>query len=406
MYDGGQKTREVASVSQFQLIATTAFGLEAVVKRELQDLGVEDIQASNGYVEFSGDENMIAKSNLWLRTANSVLIKVGQFRASTFDELFEQTKALPWPDFLPKDASFPVNGRSIQSQLSSVPACQSIVKKAVVESLKQRYRMETFPETGAGYTLEVALHKDEAIVTLNTSGDGLHKRGYRKLTAQAPIRETLGAALVLLSRWGIHRPFADPLCGSGTIPIEAAMIGANVAPGHKRRFAADNFVWMDKQVWKEARQEVEDKKRRDARFEVFAGDVDKAVLSLAEYHARQAGVGPLVQIVQQDVDKFRPETEYGCIVTNPPYGERLWEEREVRRLYQTMGRAFKPLETWSKFVITSYTEFERAFGAKADKKRKLYNGRIQTNFYQYLGPLPPREGRRLAESDAISGNAT
>lgn len=378
-------------MTQFQLIATTAFGLEAVVKRELQDLGVEDIQAYNGYVEFRGDEAAIARTNLWLRTADRVLVKVGQFPARTFDELFEQTKALPWGDLLPRDANFPVNGRSIQSQLSSVPACQSIVKKAIVESLKPRYRMETFPETGPRYTLEVSLHKDEAMITLDTSGDGLHKRGYRKLTAQAPIRETLAAALVLLSRWGPHRPFADPLCGSGTIAVEAAMIGANVAPGHKRSFASQHFPWMENRIWGEARQEADAKHQRKADFAVFAGDVDKDVLSLAEYHARQAGVGPQVRIVQQDVAKFRPETDYGCIVTNPPYGERLWEEREVRRLYQSMGRSFAQLPTWSKFIITSYPEFERAFGAKADKKRKLYNGRIQTNYYQYLGPLPPRK---------------
>lgn len=378
-------------MSHFQLIATTAFGLEAVVKRELQQLGVDAIQAHNGYVEFEGDEVTIARANLWLRTADRVLIKVGEFRAETFEELFEQTKSLPWADLLPKDANFPVNGRSIQSQLSSVPACQSIVKKAVVESLKQQYNMITFPETGPKYALEVALHKDVALLTLDTSGDGLHKRGYRRLTAQAPIRETLAAALVLLSRWGPHRPFADPLCGSGTIAIEAALIGANVAPGHKRTFASDHFTWMNQSVWKEARSEVQDKRNQHADFEVFAGDVDKEVLSLAEYHARQAGVGPQVHIVQQDVAKFLPSEEYGCIVTNPPYGERLWEEREVRSLYQKMGRAFANLDTWSKFIITSYAEFERAFGSRADKKRKLYNGRIQTNFYQYLGPLPPRK---------------
>ncbi|QQE78267.1 class I SAM-dependent RNA methyltransferase [Alicyclobacillus sp. SO9] len=378
-------------MTQFRLIASTAFGLEAVAKRELQSLGVSEIQAYNGYVEFVGDELTIARANLWLRTVNRVFIKVGQFTARTFEELFEQTKALPWPELLSKDANFPVNGRSLKSQLSSVPACQSIVKKAVVESLKERYRMEKFPETGPRYTIEVSLLKDEAVITLDTSGEGLHKRGYRKLTASAPIRETLAAALVLLSRWGPHRPFADPLCGSGTIAIEAAMIGSNLAPGHRRTFASEHFIWMDKGSWNEARQEVEDTRQRSASLEILAGDIDKEVLSLAEYHARQAGVGPQVQIVHQDVAKFQPDDPYGCIITNPPYGERLWEEREVRKLYQTMGKSFARLDTWSKFVITSYPDFERVYGDKADKKRKLYNGRIQTNFYQYLGPLPPRK---------------
>jgi putative N6-adenine-specific DNA methylase len=377
-------------VTQFQLMATAAFGLEAVVKRELQDLGMQDIQANNGYVDFVGDEAAIARANLWLRTADRVLIKVGQFEARTFDELFEGTKALAWADLLPKNAEFPVNGRSLQSQLSSVPACQSIVKKAIVERLKQTYAIQTFPETGPRYTIEVALHKDVATLTLDTSGDGLHKRGYRRLTAAAPIRETLAAALVLLSRWGPHRPFADPLCGSGTIAIEAAMIGSKVAPGHKRSFAAEHFAWMESGVWQQARSDAEAERLKDTDFHVVASDIDGEVLSLAEYHARQAGVGPLVRIVRQDVADFAPSESYGCVISNPPYGERLGEEREVRRLYQTMGRSFAKLDTWSKFIITSYPEFERAYGKKADKKRKLYNGRIQTNFYQYLGPLPPR----------------
>jgi putative N6-adenine-specific DNA methylase len=371
-------------------MATAAFGLEAVVKRELQDLGMQEIQANNGYVDFVGDEAAIARANLWLRTADRVLIKVGQFEARTFDELFEGTKALAWADLLPKNAEFPVNGRSLQSQLSSVPACQSIVKKAIVERLKQTYALQTFPETGPRYTIEVALHKDVATLTLDTSGDGLHKRGYRRLTAAAPIRETLAAALVLLSRWGPHRPFADPLCGSGTIAIEAAMIGSKVAPGHKRPFAAEHFAWMESGVWQQARSDAEAQRVSHADFHVVASDIDGEVLSLAEYHARQAGVGPLVRIVRQDVAEFAPSEPYGCVISNPPYGERLGEEREVRRLYQTMGRSFAKLDTWSKFIITSYPEFERAYGKKADKKRKLYNGRIQTNFYQYLGPLPPR----------------
>jgi putative N6-adenine-specific DNA methylase len=372
----------------FTLIATAAFGLEAVVARELQQLGYTDTKTFNGYVEFTGDEADIARANLWLRTADRVEIKVGQFRATTFEELFEQTKALPWADLMPKDAHFPVEGRSVKSQLSSEPACQSIVKKAIVESLKKKYPIETFPETGPRYDIEVSLLKDEVTLTLDTSGAGLHKRGYRKLTAQAPIKETLAAALVLLSRWEPHRVFADPLCGSGTIAIEAAMIGRNIAPGLRRKFVSEQWDWIPATVWKRLRDEAVAMERTDKEVRVFASDIDPEVLSLAEYHARKAGVGPFVHITQKDIADFTNDDPYGCIVTNPPYGERLGERGQVEALYRTMGRVFHRLDRWSLFVITSHPRFEQLFGKPADKKRKLYNGRIQTNFYQYLGPLP------------------
>lgn len=378
-------------VHTFTLQATTAFGLEAVVKRELEQLGYPPVRTENGYVEFEGDATAIARTNLWLRSADRVVVVVGRFRATTFDELFEGTKALPWADLLPESAEFPVNGKSVRSTLSSVPACQSIVKKAIVESLKQRYHQEVFAESGSRYSIEVSLLKDEATLTLDTSGAGLHKRGYRMLTAAAPIRETLAAALVQLSRWGPHRPFADPLCGSGTIAIEAAMIGRNLAPGLARSFASENWLMMPQGVWQQARDEAAAAARPDVALDIVASDVDTEVLSLARFHVKKAGVADCVRVEQKNVRVFHPEQPYGCVVTNPPYGERMGEQSEVHTLYRTMGKAFGALDTWSVFVITSDIDFERRFGRRADKKRKLYNGRIQTNLYQYLGPLPPRK---------------
>lgn len=389
-------------MTQYTLIATAAMGLESVVARELKQLGFENIQSHNGYVEFNGDESAIARANLWLRTADRVVLKVGQFSAETFDELFEGTKRLPWADLLPEDAHFPVEGRSVKSMLSSVPACQSIVKKAIVESMKQKYKVQTFAETGARYDIEVSLQKDEALLTIDTSGMGLHKRGYRKLTASAPIKETLAAALVLLSRWEAHRPFADPLCGSGTIAVEAAMIARNLAPGLRRKFTSEAWDFIPEQVWEDARMEAEDAMKLNVAVDILASDVDNEVLSLAEYHARKAGVGDMVRILKQDVGAFSPESSYGCIVTNPPYGERLGERSEVENLYRKMGRSFQKLDRWSYFVITSHPGFEKYFSKIADKKRKLYNGRIQTNFYQYLGPLPPR-GAQSSDSVLIDG---
>jgi putative N6-adenine-specific DNA methylase len=375
----------------FTLIATTPFGLEATVKRELQALGFDDLHAFNGYVEFAGDETAIMRANLWLRTADRVLIKVGQFHATTFDDLFEQTKALPWADLLPEDAEFPIEGRSVKSILSSVPACQRIVKKAIVESMKTRYPRSVFDETGSRYAIEVSIQKDEVLLTLDTSGAGLHKRGYRKLSATAPIKETLAAALILLSRWQPHRPFADPLCGSGTIAIEAAMIGRNIAPGLNRSFASEQWPLLSAGKWADLRAEAVAAINRDVELNILASDVNPDVLGLAEYHSYQAGVFDDIQISTGDVKNFRPTEPYGCLVSNPPYGERLGEQAQVEQLYQVMGRSLSRLDTWSFFIITSHPAFEKLFGKHADKKRKLYNGRIQTNFYQYLGPLPPRK---------------
>lgn len=378
-------------MTQYQLMVTSAFGLEAVVARELAQLGYTDTKSHNGYILFTGDETAIARCNLWLRAADRVFILMGQFQAETFDELFEGTRALPWDELLPEDAYFPVEGRSVKSILSSVPACQSIVKKAVVERLKQRYPRDNFAEMGAQYTIEVAIHNDVAMLTVDTSGAGLHKRGYRPQTAPAPIKETLAASLVLLSRWDAHRPFADPLCGSGTIAIEAAMIALRMAPGLKRTFAAEDWNNISARTWLDVRAEAEAEFRSQVETDIVASDVDPAALRLAEQNVQQAGLEGYIRIEQRDVGAFRPENPYGCIVTNPPYGERLMEQDEVEALYKTMGRNFRRHDTWSQFIITSYPRFEQLFGKRADKKRKLYNGRIQTNLYQYLGPLPPRK---------------
>ncbi len=371
------------------LIATAPFGLEAVVKRELVNLGIDTITTHNGYVEYEGDPLLLAQSNLWLRSADRVLIKMGAFKAETFDELFEGTKALPWGQLLPADAAFPVEGRSVKSRLSSVPACQRIVKKAIVESLRDAHGILELPEDGPLYSIEVSIQSDVALLTIDTSGAGLNKRGYRPINARAPIKETLAAALVQLSRWLPHRPFADPLCGSGTIAIEAALIGQNMAPGINRSFTAEVWDWIPERTWTDARAHAVSL-RRPLAEPILASDIDPGVVQLAKENASRAGVQDSIIFDTLDIRHFHSDQPYGCIVTNPPYGERLGTAEEVEALYRTMGRVKKNMETWSWFVITSHPQFEKLFGSKADKKRKLYNGRIQTNLYQYLGPLPPR----------------
>ncbi|HEX3031313.1 MAG TPA: class I SAM-dependent RNA methyltransferase, partial [Bacillota bacterium] len=380
-------------MNKITLIATAAFGLEAVVAREVRDLGYEDVLVENGRVTFSGDLEAICRSNLWLRTADRVLIKVGEFTATTFEELFQQTKALPWTDWLPIDAEFPVEGKSINSQLFSVSDCQAIVKKAVVEKMKLKYKKDWFEETGPKYTIEVGLLKNVATLTIDTSGAGLHKRGYRKLTAAAPLRETLAAALVLLSRWFPDRTLIDPCCGSGTIPIEAAMIGMNMAPGLQRQFAAEAWPNIPAELWKKARDEAESLINRDISLKIIGTDIDEEVLSLARYHGRKAGVEHQIHWQRQPLAEIGSADKYGWVITNPPYGERLGEQNEAEALYRQMSEAFKKLSTWSFYIITSHPGFEQLFGRRADKKRKLFNGRIQCNFYQFFGPKPPRQSK-------------
>lgn len=378
-------------MSKIHLIATTAFGIEAVAGRELKKLGYEDQAVENGKVTFSGDEKAICKTNLWLRTAERILIKMGEFKALTFDELFEGTKALPWHEWIPEDAEFPVEGKSIDSKLASVPDCQAIVKKAVVEKMKLKYKRERFEETGPKYRIEVALLKDMATLTIDTTGTGLHKRGYRKLTAEAPLRETLASAMLLISRWNKDRVLVDPFCGSGTIPIEAAMIGLNIAPGLNRSFAAESWPNISKKLWDDARDEARDLMNLSQELRISGSDINEDVMSLARYHAKQAGVDAHIHLQKMPMADIRSKYKYGFIISNPPYGERLGEKQQIEKLYKQMGEVFKTLDTWSFYIITSHMDFERLFGRKADKKRKLYNGRLLCNYYQFFGPPPPKE---------------
>lgn len=373
------------------LIATASMGLEALVAREVKDLGYEKVTVDNGKVTFEADESAICRANLWLRTADRVKVKVGEFKVLTFDELFEKTKALPWGNFIPENGEFPVIGRSVKSKLFSVSDCQAIVKKAVVESLKTTYKRQWFDEDGPFFRIEVAIHKDIATLTLDTSGTGLHKRGYRYLHSEAPLKETMAAAMIMLTNWHPDRPFADPFCGSGTLPIEAAMIGQNIAPGFNRDFAAQNWDWVGQKNWDMAMEEAEDMANYDQPLQIFGTDIDHKMVTLAENNAQEAGFSGLLTFKQMQVKDFSTKLEYGCIVGNPPYGERLGEKEEVEQMYREMGKTFEKLSTWSVYMLTSNENFEKLYGKQASKNRKLYNGNIKTHFYQFFGPRPPRK---------------
>lgn len=368
------------------LIATAAFGLEGVVARELKDLGYESQEVENGRVLFAADLAAIPRLNLWLRTADRLQLLVGEFTAGSFDELFEKTKALDWENWIPLDGEFPVTGKSVKSKLYSVSDCQAIVKKAVVERLKQKHRVQWFQETGPRYPIQVSLLKDRAALTIDTSGPGLHKRGYRSRGGPAPLKETLAAALVLLSHWRPQRLLLDPFCGSGTILIEAAMIGDNIAPGLTRSFAAENWPQLSA-LWREARREAS-AAIEDNPLKLQGSDIDDGAVALARANADNAGVGDKIHFQRRELAQVSSATKYGCLITNPPYGERL--EAATAQLYREMGRVFAPWDTWSIYVLTNQRDFEKHFGREAAKKRKLYNGRIECNYYQYIGPPPPR----------------
>ncbi|TMU86804.1 class I SAM-dependent RNA methyltransferase [Bacillus sp. BHET2] len=376
----------------YTLIATAAMGLEAIVAKEVKDLGY-DCQVENGKVIFKGDETAIARANMWLRTADRIKILVGDFKAYSFDDLFENTKKLPWENFLPVDAEFPVQGKSVKSKLYSVPDCQAIVKKAIVERLRTAYKRTSWlEETGPLFKIEVAILKDVASITLDTSGQGLHKRGYRIGQGEAPLKETLAAALIQLTTWNPDRPFVDPFCGSGTIPIEAALIGQNIAPGFNREFLSESWPMMQGEVWHKTRMEAEDLANYDQPLEILGTDIDHRMIEISKENSIEAGLGDLVKFKQMQVRDFTSELEYGIIVGNPPYGERIGERKEVEKMYQEMGNAFEKLDTWSKYVMTSHENFEQCYGKQATKKRKLFNGFIRTDYYQYFGPRPPRKG--------------
>jgi len=378
-------------MSELQLIATSAFGIESITARELKKLGYFDQKVENGKVTFKGDEAAICRTNLWLRTSDRILLKMGEFKALSFEELFEQTKALPWDEIIPEDAEFPVEGKSIDSKLFSAPDCQAIVKKAVVEKLKQRYKCDWFDEKGPRYRIEVALLKDVVTLTIDTSGAGLHKRGYRKLVGGAPIKETLACAMILVSHWNKDRVLLDPMCGSGTIPIEAALIAKNIAPGLGREFDSEKWHFISQDLWDQARDEAYDMIIEDNDFRIHGSDIDEEAISLARYHARKAGVDEAIHLQRLPVSDISSRYKYGIIICNPPYGERLGESDYVESLYREMGKVFRKFDSWSYYVITSNLEFEKFFGRRADKKRKLYNGRLLCNYFQYFGPPPPKQ---------------
>ncbi|MBP2018288.1 putative N6-adenine-specific DNA methylase [Symbiobacterium terraclitae] len=388
---------------RLRLIATAPMGLEAVVARELKGLGYGQQQVENGRVRFAGEELAVCRANLWLRTADRVLVEMAEFPATTFEELFQGVRAIPWEDWIPEDGRFIVNGRSHQSQLSSVPACQKVAEKAVVERLRQRYPVEWFPKSGARYSIEVSLLKDVVTVTLDTTGPGLHKRGYRKLAAEAPIKETLAAAMVLLSRWHPDRPLLDPCCGSGTIPVEAALIGHNLAPGLHRTFDAEAWGRIPARLWEEAREEAFDLADYDRPLDIRGSDIDAEVLELAQHHLRAAGLSRSVRLERRPLQQVEKYASYGYLITNPPYGERMGEREAVEELYRDLGRLARRLEDWSVFVITAHKGFERFFGRRADRKRKLYNGRIECDLYQFEGPYHGRRVPGTGEESSAEG---
>ncbi|MFH1453156.1 MAG: class I SAM-dependent RNA methyltransferase [Armatimonadota bacterium] len=376
-------------MNKLTLIATAAFGLETLVKQELTNLGFENIKTFDGRIEFEADFSDIPKANLWLRCADRVLLKMGEFKSTTFDELFEGTKAIPWEKLIPEDGKFTVLAKSVKSALSSTPACQSIVKKAVVERLKEKYNTEWFKETGAEFTIQASLLKDTAILTIDTSGDALHKRGYRKKTVEAPIKETLAAALVLLSFWNKDRLLIDPMCGSGTIPIEAAMIARNIAPGLKRNFASESWNIIDKKTWKNERESAKNSIDPTGKLQIFGYDINQENIKGCRTNAFSAGVEKDIVFAQKDIKDLWIDKQYGVIISNPPYGERISDYSEINKINISLHKTFKKKKGWSVYILTADEMFPNYFKrSKPDRVRKLYNGKIKVNYYQYYGEKP------------------
>ena len=379
----------------YEFIAPCHFGLEAVLKREIQDLGYEISAVEDGRVAFYGDINAVCRANIFLRTAERVLLKAGQFKATTFEELFDKTKDIPWESYIPKDGKFWVaKAASVKSKLFSPSDIQSIMKKAMVKRLQEKYKLEWFPEDGASYPVRVFLMKDIVTVGIDTSGISLHKRGYREVSGKAPITETLAAALILLTPWKKDRIFVDPFCGSGTFPIEAAMIAANIAPGMNRSFLAEEWTGLvPKKAWYDAIDEANSLINDDIEVDIQGYDLDDSVIKIARRNAREAGVEHLIHFQQRDVKALRHPKKYGFVITNPPYGERLEDKKDLPALYKAFGDSFRKLDSWSAYMITSYEDAEKHFGQKAAKNRKIYNGMLKTYFYQFPGPKPPRKPR-------------
>lgn len=377
----------------FDLLVPCHFGLEAVLKREIYDLGYEITKVEDGRVTFEGDEEAICRANIFLRTAERVMIQVGRFKATTFEELFQGIKNLPWEEYIPEDGKFWVKkASSINSKLFSPSDIQSIAKKAMVERMKQKYHKEWFKEDGAAYPVRIFLLKDEVTVALDTSGDSLHKRGYRTMTSKAPLTETLAASLIMLTPWRKDRILVDPFCGSGTFPIEAAMIAANIAPGMNRDFTAEEWTnLIDRKLWYECVKEAEDMIDTAVKVDIQGYDIDGDVIKAARENAKRAGVEHMIHFQQRAVADLSHPKKYGFIITNPPYGERLEDKADLPELYTQIGQAYQRLDSWSMFLLTSYTETEKYIGRKADKNRKIYNGMLKTYFYQFLGPKPPKK---------------
>lgn len=382
------------TMNKYEYISPCHFGLESVLKREITDLGYEITNVDNGKVTFKGDLNACARANMFLRTTERVLLKVATFTAETFDELFECTKAIPWEEYLPKDAKFWVaKANSVNSKLFSPSDIQSIIKKAIVERMKSIYRIDWFEESGSSYPMRVTIMKNVVTISLDTSGESLHRRGYRKLTSKAPITETLAAALIMLTPWNKDRILVDPFCGSGTIPIEAALLGARIAPGIQRSFLAETWGNLfPENTWKEAREEANSLKLTDIEMNIQGYDIDGDIIKSARQNARFAGVDHMIHFQQKQVSELSSSKKYGFIITNPPYGERLEEQKDLPNLYTMIGNVFGSLDTWSYYIITGYEDAEKHIGRKSDKNRKIYNGMIKTYLYQYMGPRPPKQG--------------
>jgi putative N6-adenine-specific DNA methylase len=380
-------------MNRIELIATTTFGLEALVKREVETLGFEIKEVENGKVTFYSDFQGIAKANLWLRCADRVLWKFGEFKALTFDELFEQTLALPWSDYIPKDGKFTVLGQSVKSKLFSISDSQAIVKKAIVENMKDQYHIDWFKETGSEYTVKVSLLNDIATLTIDTSGQALHKRGYRVQPVTAPIKETLAAALVYLSFWAPDRILQDPFCGSGTILIEAAMMGRNIAPGLQRDFASKHWDFLDENLWRDEIRKAYQAIDYDVMMDLRGSDLDESSVKAAIENADEAGVLDTIEFEHSNFKYAKYEGDYGILITNPPYGSRLSANENLEGLYEEMKKIFRRLKTWSKYVITDEEKLEKFLKMDADRKRILFNGPIKTTYYQFYGPHPNQKGQ-------------
>lgn len=377
-------------MKKFKIVIPCLFGLEALVTKELKWLGYDTLKTEDGKVSFLGDFEAVCRTNLWLRCGERVLIEVAEFDALSFDELFEKTKAIKWIEWLPKNAAFPVKGFCLKSTLASMRDCQAIIKKAIADSMSAAYNIDWLPETGALYQIQFSVMKDKVTLMIDTSGDGLHKRGYRRISNAAPLKETIASAMVMLSFWKFEYPLCDPFCGSGTIPIEAAMFKRNIAPGLSRNFLAENFEQIPADMWRCARSEAQDK-IRNIPLNILASDIDENTISIARQNAKIAGVGDCITFNCADAVGFYSTEKYGSIICNPPYGERLSDKLSCTELYKNIGKAFSNLHDWSYYILASDENFEKHFGKKADKRRKIYNGMIKCNIYQYFGAKPPKK---------------